>query len=154
MAPASAPRAGMALEWLGLALAAAVLNGLSVLAAKPSTDRLGPPLMGLGAEQVGLIYLGHLGRFQVAFENGTQVADEKHRTSPQRLGGTAQSFSCGRMAAVTSSSISSSGSCSTVSKIVRPTRPVAISRRAISRSEARLLGLKKFLSACSTRAGG
>lgn len=49
MAPASAPRAGMALEWLGLALAAAVLNGLSVLAAKPSTDRLGPPLMGLGA---------------------------------------------------------------------------------------------------------
>ena len=43
MAPASAPRAGMALEWLGLALAAAVLNGLSVLAAKPSTDRLGAP---------------------------------------------------------------------------------------------------------------
>ena len=39
----------MALEWLGLALAAAVLNGLSVLAAKPSADRLGPWAMWLGA---------------------------------------------------------------------------------------------------------
>lgn len=39
----------MGLEWLGLALAAAVLNGLSTLAAKPSADRLGPSVMWLGA---------------------------------------------------------------------------------------------------------
>jgi drug/metabolite transporter (DMT)-like permease len=39
----------MGLEWLVLALAAAVLNGLSTLAAKPSADRLGPSFMGLGA---------------------------------------------------------------------------------------------------------
>ncbi len=39
----------MALEWLVLALSAAVLNGFSVLAAKPSADRLGPWVMWLGA---------------------------------------------------------------------------------------------------------
>ena len=39
----------MGLEWLGLALTAAVLNGFSVLAAKPSADRLGPWVMWLGA---------------------------------------------------------------------------------------------------------
>ncbi len=39
----------MALEWLGLALAAAALNGCSVLAAKPSADRLGTSFMWVGA---------------------------------------------------------------------------------------------------------
>ncbi len=39
----------MGLEWVGLALAAAVLNGFSVLGAKPSADRIGPPAMWLGA---------------------------------------------------------------------------------------------------------
>ena len=39
----------MGLEWLVLALSAAGLNGLSVLAAKPSADRLGPWVMWLGA---------------------------------------------------------------------------------------------------------
>lgn len=39
----------MALEWLVLALSAAVLNGFSVLASKPSADRLGPWVMWLGA---------------------------------------------------------------------------------------------------------
>ncbi len=39
----------MGLEWVGLALAAAVLNGFSVLAAKPSADRIRPPTMWLGA---------------------------------------------------------------------------------------------------------
>ncbi len=39
----------MGLEWLVLALSAAVLNGFSVLAAKPSADRLGPWAMWLGA---------------------------------------------------------------------------------------------------------
>ena len=39
----------MGLEWLVLALAAAVLNGLSTLAAKPSADRLGPRIMAVGA---------------------------------------------------------------------------------------------------------
>jgi drug/metabolite transporter (DMT)-like permease len=39
----------MGLEWLGLALTAAVLNGFSVLAAKPSADRLGPWVLWLGA---------------------------------------------------------------------------------------------------------
>lgn len=43
------PRPVMGLEWVGLALAAAVLNGFSVLAAKPSADRIGPPTMWLGA---------------------------------------------------------------------------------------------------------
>lgn len=39
----------MGLEWLPLALTAAALNGFSVLAAKPSADRLGPWVMWLGA---------------------------------------------------------------------------------------------------------
>ncbi len=39
----------MGLDWLVLALVAAVLNGFSVLAAKPSADRLGPWVMWLGA---------------------------------------------------------------------------------------------------------
>ena len=39
----------MGLEWLGLALAAAVLNGFSTLAAKPSADRLGTSFMWVGA---------------------------------------------------------------------------------------------------------
>jgi drug/metabolite transporter (DMT)-like permease len=39
----------MGLEWLVLALAAAVLNGFSTLAAKPSADRLGPWVMWFGA---------------------------------------------------------------------------------------------------------
>ncbi len=39
----------MGLEWLVLALSASVLNGFSVLAAKPSADRLGPWVMWLGA---------------------------------------------------------------------------------------------------------
>lgn len=39
----------MGLEWLALALTSAALNGLSTLAAKPSADRLGPRVMGLGA---------------------------------------------------------------------------------------------------------
>lgn len=39
----------MGLEWLVLALGAAVLNGFSTLAAKPSADRLGPWVMWLGA---------------------------------------------------------------------------------------------------------
>lgn len=39
----------MGLEWLVLALSAAGLNGFSVLATKPSADRLGPWVMWLGA---------------------------------------------------------------------------------------------------------
>ena len=39
----------MGFEWVGLAIAAAVLNGFSVLGAKPSADRLGPWVMWLGA---------------------------------------------------------------------------------------------------------
>ncbi len=39
----------MVLDWVGFALAAAVLNGFSVLGAKPSADRLGPWVMWFGA---------------------------------------------------------------------------------------------------------
>jgi uncharacterized membrane protein len=41
-------RSVLGLEWLAWALAAAVLNGLSTLAAKPTADRLGTWVMGLG----------------------------------------------------------------------------------------------------------
>jgi drug/metabolite transporter (DMT)-like permease len=51
----------MTLEWLGLALTAAVLNGFSVLAAKPSADRLGPWVMWLGAILIEGIAFGVAG---------------------------------------------------------------------------------------------
>ena len=62
----------MALEWLGLALAAAVLNGFSVLAAKPSADRLGPWVMWLGAILMEGIAFGVAG---LLFPRGPGTAD-------------------------------------------------------------------------------
>jgi drug/metabolite transporter (DMT)-like permease len=51
----------MGLEWLVLALSAAVLNGLSTLAAKPSADHLGPRMMAVGATLIEGVAFGVAG---------------------------------------------------------------------------------------------
>jgi len=51
----------MALDWLAWALGATVIWGFGTFAAKPSTDRLGPRTMGLGAVLVEGILFGLVG---------------------------------------------------------------------------------------------
>ncbi len=62
----------MPLEWLAWALGATVLWGLGTFAAKPSTGRLGPRTMGLGATLVEGIAFGLVG---LLLPRGPLVAD-------------------------------------------------------------------------------
>src|SRR5512137_323232 len=64
----------MALDWLAWVLGATVIWGLGTLAAKPTTDRLGPRTMGLGTTVIEGVAFGLVG---LSLAHGPLPADPR-----------------------------------------------------------------------------
>jgi len=92
MRPAPLPGFGMGLGWLALALTAAVLNGFSTLAAKPSADRLGTRAMSVGATLTEGIAFGVAGLVSVRSPLSVGVAVVLAALAAGFLGGTGYLF--------------------------------------------------------------